>query len=462
MATPNPSCSELNPPAYALILADELAEIVGTSNVLTDPDLLVSYGTDWTRRWSALPLLVVRPADVEQVSAVVLACGAAGVGIVPQGGNTGLVGGGVPRVGAEPVVVLSLRRLNEIESVTPDSDTVVVGAGVVLADLQRAAAAAGRRYAVDEAARESATIGGNVSTNAAGLRAVGLGDTRAQVAGLEYVRADGKIVRTSGFTGEQGPDKRSKPAIGADLEAAELIGTEGTLVIVTAARVRLIDPPASAPRVTLVGVADIEEALVIVDAAASAGVIAAEYFTGGCLRHVLEVTGLPRPLDEEHEGYLLLETRDEPVLETLPHSSDLDAAIDERLWAYRDRVPESIAADGVPHKLDVRLARDQLGAFVRALPAVITPYEPLVYGHIGVGNLHVNVLGPEPDDTAMDDAVLGLVVELGGDVAAEHGVGVAKVDWWQRSLRSRQLDVLMRQKADFDPSGLLNPGVRFG
>ncbi len=454
MATPNRSCSELNSAANAVTLADQLAEIVGSSNVLTDPDLLVGYGTDWTRRWSALPLLVVRPADAEQVSAVVRACGAAGVGIVPQGGNTGLVGGGVPRTGADPVVVLSLLRINTIGPIDEQTRAVAVGAGVVLADLQRAAARAGRRYAVDEAARESATIGGNVSTNAAGLRAVGLGDTRAQVLGLEVVRADGEVIQTAGFMPTEGG------WIGQG--AAPFIGTEGTVGIVTAVRVRLIDPPTHEPSVTLIGVRDIDEALAVVDAVAPAGLIAAEFFTAGCLRHVQEATSLPRPLTEDHDAYVLVETSEQPPLEGLFAADELDAAVDTRLWAYRDRVPESIAAHGVPHKLDVRLSKDRLGEFLRRLPAAVAPHEPLVYGHIGVGNLHINVLGPAPDDSAIDDAVLGLVVELGGDVAAEHGVGVAKVDWWQQSLPAQELEMLRRQKAALDPSNLLNPGVRFG
>ena len=209
-------------------LAAALAGVVGPDHVLSEPDLTASYSVDWTNRWTGRPRLVVRPATAGEVAAVVKECAAAGAPIVPQGGNTGLVGGGVPRGGE---VVVSLRRLDHLEPIDPDTRHLVAGAGVTLADAQRHARAAGLDVPIDFAARDTATLGGIVATNAGGERVLRHGVTRAHVAGIEAVLADGRIVRRmSGL---------AKDSSGFDVTAL-LVGSEGTLAIVTQVRLRLV------------------------------------------------------------------------------------------------------------------------------------------------------------------------------------------------------------------------------
>ena len=209
-------------------LVAQLAEIVGPSHCLTDPDLRASYETDWTRRWSGTALAVVRPASTEEVAGVLRACTDAGVGVVPQGGNTGLVGGSVPRGGE---VVISLRRLDGIEDVDPDGGEMTVGAGATLVAAQSAARAAGWEVGVDFGARDAATIGGMVATNAGGVNVLRHGSMRRQTGGFEAVLADGTVLRRL--------PGMPKDNTGYDL-AGLLAGSEGTLAVVTRVRLRLV------------------------------------------------------------------------------------------------------------------------------------------------------------------------------------------------------------------------------
>jgi FAD/FMN-containing dehydrogenase len=427
-------------------LEADLVGIVGAEHVLADPDVTASYGTDWTRRWSARPRALVRPADTAQVAAVVAACARHGVALVPQGGNTGLVGGGVPRSDGLMVVLSTRRltRLDPVETATAQAE-VVAGAGVTLAVLDAHAHAAGWHYGVDLAARDTATIGGTVATNAGGLHVVGHGDTRAQVLGVEAVLADGSVVsRLGGLAKDNG---------GYDLSRL-LVGSEGTLGVVTAVRVRLVPLPEHPPQVTLVGLPDVASMLPLLR---QRGLTAAEMFDDEGMRAVCEVAGLAPPLARAWPFYLLLETSELPAL-----PEDADAVVDPRMWAYRDRQAESVAALGVPHKLDVCLPVAGLPAFMAALPAALERARAprtFVYGHVGDGNLHVNVLGLAEDDEELERAVLPLVAEHGGSIAAEHGVGVAKTAWLHLSRSPAELAAMRRIKDALDPDGVLNPGV---
>jgi FAD/FMN-containing dehydrogenase len=415
----------------------------------------VSYGTDWTRRWAATPRAVVRPASTDEVARVVRACAAHGVAIVPQGGNTGLVGGGVPR-GDGAMVVLSttrLTRLDPVETATSRAE-VVAGAGVTLTALDEHARRSGWQYGVDLAARDTATIGGTVATNAGGLRVVGNGDTRAQVLGVEAVLADGSVVsRLGGLAKDNG---------GYDLSRL-LVGSEGTLGVVTAVRVRLVPIPANPPHVTLIGLPDLASALPLLH---QVGLTAAETFDDAGMQAVCEVAGLTPPFARSWPVYLLLETAELPDLPTAADGGDLDAVVDPRMWAYRDRQAEVVASLGVPHKLDVCLPVAGLPAFVDALGPVLDQVvaaapgaRSFVYGHVGDGNLHINVLGLPDDDESLDEAVLTLVAAHHGSIAAEHGVGVAKVAWLHLSRSTAELAAMREIKRAFDPSGILNPGV---
>lgn len=409
-------------------------------HVLTDPGLTQSFGTDWTRRWSATPLAVVRPAGAEQVAAVVDACAAHQVAIVPQGGNTGLVGGSVP---GEPnqAVVLSLARLTRHGEVDRSTRQVSVGAGVTLADLQRHGRAAGLVYGVDLAARDSATIGGTVATNAGGLRVCRYGDTRAQVVGLRAVLADASVLdRLHGL-----------PKDGAGYDMVHLlIGSEGTLGVVTDVRVTLHEP--DPPGVTtLVGCRSVGEA---VDLVPDSGLRMAELMTTDGLDLTCHVTGLPFPLPSRWPAYLLLQTSELPEI-----PSRSEAVVDDRLLDYRERHPESIATLGVVHKYDVTIPLGRLDEVLHEVAVAVAPHRFYVYGHLAEGNLHLGVVGPKADDTEIDADVLGLVARAGGSIASEHGVGRAKAPLLSLHRSAADIAAMRAIKRALDPAGLLNPGV---
>ncbi len=465
-------------------LIEDLRTITGPAHVLTEPDVVAGYSTDWTRRYAGHAACVVRPATTAETADVVRACAAHGAPVIAQGGNTGLVGGSVPAPGprgarraspgarpASPVpVIVSTTRLTSLDPVDAGAGQVTAGAGVTIAALAAHAAGAGFRYGVDLASRDSATVGGTIATNAGGIRTIRYGPTRDQVAGITAVLADGSVVSDlSGLTAG---------SAGYDL-AQLLAGSEGTLGLITQARLRL--RPAETPAaVLLAGTAGIGPALTLLARirAAVPDLLAAEYLDAAGLALVRDVAGLPEPLPGHHDGYLLAELAAEPgrpdpddqlerLYSVLPSSTALatDARGMTALWAYRERLTESISTAGVPHKMDVALPADGLAPFCAELPAVVraaaTARDPLliVFGHLGVGNLHVNVVGPDPADTGVDAAVARLAAGHGGSVAAEHGVGRAKTGWLAWSRSPAELAAMRAIKAALDPAGLFNPGV---
>ena len=405
----------------------ELESIVGTAHVLVDPDLRAGYESDWTGRYHGRALAVVRPASTAEVSKVVRACAAAHVPIVPQGGNTGLVGGGVPR-GGHAAVVLSTGRLDAIGAVDAGSGEVVVGAGAPLAAVQHAARAAGWEVGVDLASRDSATLGGMVATNAGGEHVVRYGRMRNQVIGVEAVLADGSTVGRV-------PALR-KDATGIEW-AGVLAGSEGTLAVITNVHLALV-ARLDAHVVALVAVDDFAAAVRIAGSlrVGLGSLLALESFFADGLRRVREHAALPAPFPDEWPVYLLIElatAEDDAAREAERLAAVLDrdggvrataVAEDEagraRLWAYRDRHTEAINAAGVPHKLDVTLPHDRLVEFVERVPGTVAAIEPdaelVLFGHVGDGNIHVNVLGLDPEDTAVDHAVLLLVASMDGSI----------------------------------------------
>ncbi|HEY2636322.1 MAG TPA: FAD-binding oxidoreductase [Solirubrobacteraceae bacterium] len=450
------------PPANGDLLAT-LAEAVGSSHVLTDDDLRASYESDWTGRFHGEARAVVRPGTTEEVAAVLRACADAGAAVVPQGGNTGMVGAGVPRGGE---VVLSLARLNELDDVDAPTAQVTVGAGVTLAALQEHARTADFDAGVDFAARDSCTVGGLVACNAGGARALRNGTTRAHVAGLEAVLGDGTVVtRMSGLL---------KDNAGYDFPAL-LVGSEGTLGVVTRVRWRL-GPILPSRVAALVPVASVGEAADLLGTLRTRlpSLEAVEFFLQEGLDLVLEHLDMESPVREPAPVYLLIQcasTSDptEELAEVLTDAGRDDALIAddttsrERLWRIRESHTEAIGAAGVPHKMDVGVPLVRLGEFLERVPEVVTERDPagrtILFGHLGDGNVHVNVLGLDPDDDAVDEAVLDLVAELGGTISAEHGVGVAKARFLER-VRSRDEIAAMRAvKRALDPAGVLNPGA---
>ena len=449
-------------------LVDVLREIVGERHCLTDPGLRASYETDWTRRWSGTALAVVRPGSTEEVSAVLRACADAGVGVVPLGGNTGLVGGSVPRAGE---VVLSTLRLSGLEDFDADAGEVTAGAGAPLAGVQSVVRPAGWDVGVDLAARDTATIGGMVATNAGGVNVLRHGPMRRQVLGFEAVLADGSVLlRLPGMP---------KDNTGYDLGGL-LAGSEGTLAVVTRIRLRLV------PRLTnrAVAVLGLRDAATAVDAASRlrrslSTILALELFTDAGLELVLRHARLAPPFAARRPAYLLVEVGDDAsdptdalvdALATIGVDDDAvavatDPAGRHRLWQLRERHTEAVNTEGVPHKLDVSVPIGRYAELVDRAPAVVEAVAPssrtISYGHVGDGNVHVNILGPAPDDEAVDDAVLELVLSLGGSVSAEHGIGVAKVRWLARDRGPESVAAMRAIKDAWDARGILNPGVLF-
>jgi FAD/FMN-containing dehydrogenase len=445
-------------------LLDALRSAVGAEHVLTDPDLTASYETDWTRRFTGRAAGVVRPATTDQVAQVVTACDAAGVPLVVQGGNTGLVGGAVPAGGE---VLLSLIRLDELGPVDRAYGQVTAGAGVTLARLQEHARAAGLDFGVDLAARDSATVGGLAATNAGGIRVLRYGSMRAQVLGGEAVLADGTTVsRMAGL---------SKDGTGYDLVQL-LTGSEGTLAVITRLRLRLV-PRLRFRCVALVAMAGTREAVELLPGLRERlpSLSAAELFYAPGVALVRRHAGLPAPFAEEHPAYLLLECADtadpsEAMLAAVEAAEGLrdarvatDASGARALWAYREAHTEAINAEGVPVKLDVSVPAGRLPELVDLLPAAVAgpapQARPVVFGHVNEGNLHVNVLDAGEAAEAVTEAVLRLVASMEGSISSEHGVGRAKAHWLGLSRSPAEIAVMRSIKAALDPRGLLNPGV---
>jgi FAD/FMN-containing dehydrogenase len=443
---------------------EQLAALVGTEHVLTDPDLTRTYETDWTGRFSGRASCVVRPGTAEEVAQVLRLCSSSGVAVVVQGGNTGLVGGGIPAGGE---VLLSLTRLTQVGEVDVAAAQVTAGAGVTLATLQATARAHDLEFGVDLAARESATVGGLVATNAGGIRVLRYGSMRAQVVGLEAVLSDGTVLsRLAGL---------AKDGTGYDLMGL-LAGSEGTLAVVTAVRVRLW-PRLSERAVALLAMDSTEAAVSLLPGlrASLPSLSAAELFYAEGLALVRKHSGLPAPFAQEHPAYLLLECcdRTDPLdqlaaaVAEAPGLVDATVATDvagqRALWAYRERHTESISAEGVPVKLDVSVPTGLLASLVAALEPTVTAVCPgarlVVFGHVNEGNLHVNVLDTGELHDDVTDAVLRLVASLDGSISSEHGVGRAKVPWLSLSRSEPEIAAMRAVKKALDPTATLNPGV---
>jgi FAD/FMN-containing dehydrogenase len=445
-------------------LADALVEAVGAPHVLTDPDLVAGQVRDWTGRFTGTTPAVVRPGTVDEVAAVLRACRAGGAAVVPQGGNTGLVGGSVPLHGE---VVLDLRRLDRLGPVDVRAGQVTAQAGVTIARLQAHARAAGWDYGVDLSARDSATLGGTIATNAGGTHVLRYGSTRRQVLGVEAVLSDGGVLRHL--------DGLEKDNTGYDL-AGLICGSEGTLAVITAARLRLVPRPDHAV-VALLAFDDVEPALDGVGELRRAvdSLRAVELFFQDGLDLVCDRLGLPRPFVARHRAFVLGEAagRADPTaelaaaIEVLAGVADVAVAADDRaargLWRYREGHTEAINQLGAPHKLDVTLPNDQLAAFVSEVgPRVfsVSPHATVwLFGHAADGNVHVNVTGVAPDDERITDAVLTLVARRHGSISAEHGIGTAKRKWLTLVRSAAEIDAFRAIKAALDPDNVLNPHV---
>jgi FAD/FMN-containing dehydrogenase len=445
----------------------ELQRQLPPAAVVTDPDVVASHVVDWTGRWRGTSPAVLRPSTGAEVAAMVAAAGRHGASLVPQGGNTGLVGGSVPH---HDQLVLDLRRLDQLGEVDGASAQVTVGAGVTLAALSAHVAPAGLAFGVDLGARDVATIGGMVATNAGGNHVVRHGPMRHQVLGVDAVLADGTSLSVN-------PGGLLKDNTGYDL-AGLLCGSEGTLAVITAARLRLVRPP-EASVAAMLAYRSVAEALT---AAAVLGrvpdLLALEIMLGSGLALVAHHRGRKPPVPASSPAVLLAEVGGssrtsalESALaravgagpEPLASAVAPDDATRGRLWAWREEHPAAAAALGVVHKADVTVPTSAMESFLLSVPQLVEGVAPgsttLLYGHVGDGNVHVNVVGPAADDDRVVDAVLDHVLAHGGSMSAEHGVGVAKRSWLVRQRGQAAVDAMAAIKVALDPHGTLNPGV---
>ncbi len=441
-------------------LVAALRAVVGDAQVLTDADVLVTYENDWLNKYHGAARCVVRPGTVEETAAVVRACADFGAAIVPQGGNTGLVGGSVPRGGE---VVLSTKRLTRLDPVDLSAMQVTVGTGVTIEALQQHARAAGVDFAVDWGARATATVGGAVSTNAGGSRVVRFGTMRSQVVGVQAVLADGSIVEQMHGL----PKETAGPYL-----PAMFVGSEGTLGVVTAARLKMV-PWYRHTAAALVACESVADAVAMLPTLRSLSSLdAVELLMPEAVQVACDHLGIGTPLPVDFAGAFVMvdcAANDDP-------SQDLARLIGDRrgvmaigpqrdqLYRIRDHITIAIGAKGTPVKLDVAVPVQRLAELldeVHGLVAGIDGGELIVFGHLAEGNVHVNVLGATDRAAEVTEFVLSKAIALGGTISAEHGIGIAKAHWLGRLKGDATVAALRAVKHALDPHGVFNPGVLF-
>ncbi|MDT7793877.1 MAG: hypothetical protein QOD59_3313 [Mycobacterium sp.] len=446
-------------------LTDTLAGIVGGAHVITDPDVLDGRSVDHTGRYRGQASALVRPGSADEVAGVLRACRDAGAYVTVQGGRTSLVAGTVPE---HDDVLLSTERLRDIGEVDVVERRIHVGAGATLADVHRAASAAGLVFGVDLAARDSATVGGMASTNAGGLRTVRYGNMGEQVLGLDVALPDGSVVHRH--------SQVRRDNTGYDL-ASLFIGAEGTLGVITGLDLRLHPTPAH--RVTAIcGFDDLDAlvetgrafreldgiaALELIDARASA--LTAEHVgvaapVGGAWLLLIELAGDTDQTERLADALEDANMSGEPAV-------GVDVGAQQRLWQVRESVAEVLGVYGPPLKFDVSLPLSAIAAFTAESAELIAKRAPdaipLLFGHIGEGNLHLNVVRCGPDaERELYSAMMALIARSGGNVSSEHGVGTRKRDYVSMSRTEADIAAMRAVKAAFDPSGYLNPAVLFG
>ncbi|TXH66344.1 MAG: FAD-binding oxidoreductase, partial [Thermomonas sp.] len=432
----------------------------------TEPADLEHYGRDWTRRWLPAPLAIALPGSVEEVQAVVRWAKANGVAVVPSGGRTGLSGGAVAANGE---LVVSLERMNRVLGFDAIDRTLTVQAGIPLQQAQDAAREHGLQYPVDFAARGSCSIGGNIATNAGGIRVVRYGNTREWIAGLKLVDGNGDLLELG-----RGLVKNSS---GYDLRHLA-IASEGTLGIVVEATLRLADPPPPG-NVMLLALPSFEALMQVFDAfRARLQLQAFEFLTDVALRHVL-AHGAQAPFAELHPYYVVTEFASDEVSEAealaafercleqglasdgVISSSDAQAA---QLWRLREGITESLARH-VPYKNDVSVRISAMPAFLAETQALLAAeypqFEVVWFGHIGDGNLHINVLKPEGmaqeafvADCERVTRLLAQVLQChGGSISAEHGIGLVKMPYLSCFCSAGEIALVRGIKAVLDPAG---------
>ncbi|MDE0350571.1 MAG: FAD-binding oxidoreductase [Gammaproteobacteria bacterium] len=451
-------------------MKEALEEIFTPERVRTSGDDLGVWGVDWTRSFPVAPGAVVFPETVDEVVAVTRLANEEGFGLVPSGGRTGLSGGAVASDGE---VVVSFDRMHRVLDFNPVDRIVRCQAGVVTGTLQEYAAERDLFYPVDFASSGSSQIGGNIATNAGGIKVIRYGLTRDWIAGLKVVTGAGDVLDCN--------NGLVKNATGYDLRHL-FIGAEGTLGFVVEADIRLLESPPP-QRVMVLGVERISDMLDVLKRFQAAVTLSAfEFFSESALQHVLAHRDVPRPFESRAPYYALLEfdaAGEDAALETFEETvaagwvgdgvisrSDAQA---EALWTLREGISESIAPR-TPYKNDLSVRISDVPDFLDEIDAMVGEHYPDLevcwYGHIGDGNLHLNIL--KPDDLSIDafyerchrisPALFEAVRARRGSISAEHGVGLLKRDFLEFSRSPAEIALMRSVKRVFDPNGVMNPG----
>jgi D-lactate dehydrogenase (cytochrome) len=465
------------------IAADAVERIlraVGVAGCITEPSALEPYLAEWRGLYRGATPLVVRPATVGEVSAVVTICAETRTGLVPQGGNTGLCGGAVPSRDGDQIV-MSLERLNRIRTIDPDNFSITVDGGCVLADVQRAAADADRQFPLSLASEGSCTIGGNLATNAGGVGVVRHGTMRDLALGLEVVLPDGRVC--SGLKGLR------KDTSGYDLKQV-FIGSEGTLGVITGAVLRLYPRPRSVATAWL-ALRDLDAAVeLLASARAMSGdaLTAYEILSRIGLDFVLRhIPGARDPLEGRHDWYALVELAgaeedaagaalDRLLEAALAQGTVADGAVAasgiqrKDFWRLRESMSEAQKKEGASIKHDIAVPVAAVPAFVRAATSAVEARLPgirvVAFGHAGDGNVHFNLSQPPDMDRSLflarwpefNRIVHDIVIEFGGTISAEHGIGRLKREELVRYADPIALELMRTLKHALDPHNIMNPG----
>lgn len=454
------------------------AQFLSAEQIIDDPELLRAYGKDWCRDFEASAALALLPGTYEEVQKIVQCCNSNKLALIPSGGRTGLSGGATA---TRQEIILSLERLNSILHLDPIEQTITCQAGAVTQKIQEAAADKDLYYPVDLGSAGSSQIGGNIATNAGGLHVIRYGSTRAWVLGLKVITGDGKLLELNGSL--------VKNQTGYDLRGL-FIGSEGTLGIVIEATLRLAPRPRSLTRV-LCGIRDLDKLPLLLQKtrAHSSSISAFEFFTDICLEYVFKHHDFRDPFEERYCCYGLIEFEDlnTAALEKLEsfffdlYEDELIADVvvsqnsqqAELFMNLRESIGETSSSYYVVHKNDLSVPISAIPGFLRELQALTQQLYPtfpvLLFGHVGDGNIHVNILKPDDlDETeffgichSADDSIFQLTRNHKGSISAEHGIGLLKKNFLHYTRTAEEVAFMKGIKAVFDPLGILNPGKIF-
>lgn len=440
--------------------------------IQTDKDSLQTYGKDWTTAFTPNPTAILFPTTTEDVQHIVKLANQHQTTLVPSGGRTGYSGGAVANNGE---VVVSFNKMNRIVHFNDTTKTVLVEAGVVLKTLQDFARDHNLFYPVDLASSGSCQIGGNIATNAGGIKVIRYGHTRHWVAGLTVVTGKGDIISfNKGLT---------KNATGYDLRHL-MIGSEGTLGFITEALMQFTHAPQS-PTVLMLGIESFDAILPVLHAFKSALPLTAfEFFSDCALEHVIHNTQLAYPFDKKPAFYTLIEFEnhhdaEDTAMQIFKHCIDENWLVDgvmsqsntqaQQLWALRDNISESLIAH-TPFKHDFSVTIDKMPAFLTAMTTLLDKqcpaYDIVWFGHIGDGNVHMNILKPDhvkpaaflKTCDALAPKLFDIVAEFEGSISAEHGIGLLKKPYLSYSRSEAEIALMRDIKQAFDPNNIMNPG----